>query len=176
MISVRGLTQRYGDVVAVDDLTFDVEAGKVTGFLGPNGAPVAAVTSTADHVIGGIVPTLQWTPRRGVLLAARVGVIVATATLLGVLLVSVASAVVGTFLPEAGLPLADGAEVFGGLAFVFATGALLAVGLGLLLRSTAGGLVSVTALVVVLAILLAQLPYGWSLELSTVMPGSGAST
>ena len=38
MISVRGLTKRYGDVRAVDDLTFDVEAGKVTGFLGPNGA------------------------------------------------------------------------------------------------------------------------------------------
>ena len=35
MISVRGLTKRYGDVRAVDDLTFDVEAGKVTGFLGP---------------------------------------------------------------------------------------------------------------------------------------------
>ena len=38
MISVRGLTKSYGDVRAVDDLTFDVEAGKVTGFLGPNGA------------------------------------------------------------------------------------------------------------------------------------------
>ena len=38
MIEVRGLTKRYGDVLAVDDLTFDVEAGKVTGFLGPNGA------------------------------------------------------------------------------------------------------------------------------------------
>ncbi|MEE1940048.1 ABC transporter ATP-binding protein [Streptomyces sp. TRM 70361] len=38
MIEVRGLTKRYGGVLAVDDLTFDVEAGKVTGFLGPNGA------------------------------------------------------------------------------------------------------------------------------------------
>jgi len=38
MISVRGLTKRYGDVRAVDNLTFDVAAGKVTGFLGPNGA------------------------------------------------------------------------------------------------------------------------------------------
>ena len=38
MISVRGLTKSYGDLRAVDDLTFDVEAGKVTGFLGPNGA------------------------------------------------------------------------------------------------------------------------------------------
>jgi ABC-2 type transport system ATP-binding protein len=38
MITVRGLTKRYGDVRAVDDLTFEVAAGKVTGFLGPNGA------------------------------------------------------------------------------------------------------------------------------------------
>jgi ABC-2 type transport system ATP-binding protein len=38
VIAVRGLTRRYGDVLAVDDLSFDVEPGKVTGFLGPNGA------------------------------------------------------------------------------------------------------------------------------------------
>lgn len=38
MIEVRGLTKRYGDVVAVDDVSFDVEQGLVTGFLGPNGA------------------------------------------------------------------------------------------------------------------------------------------
>ncbi|MBC3987214.1 ATP-binding cassette domain-containing protein [Streptomyces sp. AC536] len=38
MIEVRGLTKRYGDVLAVDDLTFGVRAGEVTGFLGPNGA------------------------------------------------------------------------------------------------------------------------------------------
>ena len=38
VIQVRGLTKRYGDVLAVDDLSFDVEPGKVTGFLGPNGA------------------------------------------------------------------------------------------------------------------------------------------
>jgi len=38
MIEVRGLTKRYGDKVAVNDLSFDVEPGHVTGFLGPNGA------------------------------------------------------------------------------------------------------------------------------------------
>ncbi len=38
LIGVRGLTKRYGDTVAVDDLTFEVRAGQVTGFLGPNGA------------------------------------------------------------------------------------------------------------------------------------------
>ena len=38
MIEVRGLTKRYGEVVAVDGLTFEVRPGAVTGFLGPNGA------------------------------------------------------------------------------------------------------------------------------------------
>jgi ABC-2 type transport system ATP-binding protein len=38
VVSVRGLTKRYGDVVAVDQLTFKLEAGTITGFLGPNGA------------------------------------------------------------------------------------------------------------------------------------------
>ena len=134
----------------------------------------SVVTSTADHGTGGIVPTLQWTPRRGVLLAARAGVIAATTTLLGVLLVTAASVVVLAFLPELGFSVGDGARIVGGLGFVYASGALLAVGLGLVLRSTAGGLVTVLALVLILPLLLAQLPYDWSVNLSALMPGSGA--
>ena len=38
MIEVNGVTKRYGERVAVDDLTFTVRPGAVTGFLGPNGA------------------------------------------------------------------------------------------------------------------------------------------
>jgi ABC-2 type transport system ATP-binding protein len=38
MIEARGLTKRYGDKVAVNDLSFNVTPGTVTGFLGPNGA------------------------------------------------------------------------------------------------------------------------------------------
>ena len=38
MIEARGLTKRYGATVAVDDLTFTVPPGRVTGFLGPNGS------------------------------------------------------------------------------------------------------------------------------------------
>src|SRR6476659_242191 len=38
MIDVQGLSKRYGDRLAVDDLTFTVKPGIVTGFLGPNGA------------------------------------------------------------------------------------------------------------------------------------------
>ena len=38
MIEARGLVKRYGAKIAVNDLSFDVEPGHVTGFLGPNGA------------------------------------------------------------------------------------------------------------------------------------------
>jgi ABC-2 type transport system ATP-binding protein len=37
-IEVQGLTKTFGEVAAVDDLTFEIPLGKVTGFLGPNGA------------------------------------------------------------------------------------------------------------------------------------------
>ncbi len=38
MIELHGLTKRYGDKTVVDDLTFTIQPGVVTGFLGPNGA------------------------------------------------------------------------------------------------------------------------------------------
>lgn len=38
MIQARGLTKRYRDKLAVDDLSFEVPPGVVTGFLGPNGS------------------------------------------------------------------------------------------------------------------------------------------
>ncbi len=38
MITIEGLTKKYGDTVAVDDVSFTAAPGRVTGFLGPNGA------------------------------------------------------------------------------------------------------------------------------------------
>jgi ABC-2 type transport system ATP-binding protein len=48
-ISVRDVTKRFGDVVAVQDLSFEVEAGTITGFLGPNGA---GKTTTLRMLLG----------------------------------------------------------------------------------------------------------------------------
>src|SRR5512132_2390040 len=53
-ISVQGLTKRFGDVLAVDHLTFDVDPGTVTGFLGPNGA---GKTTTLRMLLGLVAPT-----------------------------------------------------------------------------------------------------------------------
>jgi ABC-2 type transport system ATP-binding protein len=62
-IRLSGLTKRYGDRVAVNDLSFDVEPGTVTGFAGPNGAGktttfrmlLGLVRASAGHadVLGG---------------------------------------------------------------------------------------------------------------------------
>jgi ABC-2 type transport system ATP-binding protein len=38
MIEARELTKRYGSTLAVDRMSFDVRPGRVTGFLGPDGA------------------------------------------------------------------------------------------------------------------------------------------
>jgi len=38
MITVENLTRKFGEVTAVDNLTFQVKEGEVFGFLGPNGA------------------------------------------------------------------------------------------------------------------------------------------
>lgn len=54
MIEVRNLTKRYGDSTAVDDLTFAVRPGVVTGFLGPNGA---GKSTTMRMVVGLDTPT-----------------------------------------------------------------------------------------------------------------------
>ena len=44
MIEARGLTKVYGSTRAVNDLSFDVRAGVVTGFLGPNGSGTVSYT------------------------------------------------------------------------------------------------------------------------------------
>ena len=48
-LAVRGLTNRYGDVVALDDLTLEVRAGELFGFVGRNGA---GKTTTMRIVLG----------------------------------------------------------------------------------------------------------------------------
>jgi ABC-2 type transport system ATP-binding protein len=53
-ISVQGLTKRFGDVLAVDRLSFEVGPGTVTGFLGPNGA---GKTTTLRMLLGLVAPT-----------------------------------------------------------------------------------------------------------------------
>jgi ABC-2 type transport system ATP-binding protein len=53
-VVARGLTKRFGDVTAVQDLSFEVRPGRVTGFLGPNGA---GKSTTLRMLLGLVRPT-----------------------------------------------------------------------------------------------------------------------
>jgi ABC-2 type transport system ATP-binding protein len=54
VVSCRALTKRYGELTAVDEITFSLERGTVTGFLGPNGA---GKTTTLRLLLGLAEPT-----------------------------------------------------------------------------------------------------------------------
>jgi ABC-2 type transport system ATP-binding protein len=54
VIDVRGVTKRYGEKLAVDELTFQVRPGVVTGFLGPNGS---GKSTTMRLILGLDAPT-----------------------------------------------------------------------------------------------------------------------
>jgi ABC-2 type transport system ATP-binding protein len=53
-IQISGLTKHFGPVLAVDNLSFNVEPGRVTGFLGPNGS---GKTTTLRMLLGLVTPT-----------------------------------------------------------------------------------------------------------------------
>ncbi len=59
MIEVENLTKRYGDLVAVGDISFSAETGQVLGFLGPNGAG----KTTTMRIITGFLPATGGTAR-----------------------------------------------------------------------------------------------------------------
>jgi ABC-2 type transport system ATP-binding protein len=54
VIQIDRLSKRFGSTVAVDDLSFEVDAGSVTGFLGPNGA---GKTTTLRTLLGLVTPS-----------------------------------------------------------------------------------------------------------------------
>jgi len=55
MIEINNLTKRYGNFLAVDNISFKVEKGKILGFLGPNGAG----KTTTMRIITGFMPATE---------------------------------------------------------------------------------------------------------------------
>ena len=136
---------------------------------------LALMAVTSDYATGGIVPTLQWTPRRSLLFAARTLVVAGTATVVTVLISTVACLAAWVAArPLVTLTPEEAVDPLGTVAVVIATGTLLAVGLSFVLRSTAGVLVSVFLLLLILPGLLPQLGFDWLTELSDWLPGTNA--
>ena len=152
--------------------TFAGEYGVLLGQFGLLVLALLAVTS--EYASGSIGPTLQWTPRRGVLLAARIVVPTVVVMVIGVVLALAADLLALLIDPDLVLPLGDAVSGLARIAAVLAAGSLLAVGVGLLLRSTAAGLATVFLLQLVLPFLMQSFNVGWLADLAEWLPGTGA--
>ncbi|MGN6796370.1 MAG: ATP-binding cassette domain-containing protein [Streptosporangiaceae bacterium] len=78
-LSVRGLSKRFGDRIAFDNVSFDIGSGEVFGFLGPNGAGKTTTVRTLSTLIAptsgtATVAGIPLTPDNGVEIRRRVAV------------------------------------------------------------------------------------------------------
>jgi ABC-2 type transport system permease protein len=150
-------------------------AGELAMLPGQFGLLVLVLLAvTSEYGTGSIATSLQWTSRRGVLLLTRTAVATATAVLAGLLLVVVADVVTSAVAPVLELTPEDLAGSLAGVAGVLAGGALLAAGLGFLLRSTAGALSTVFLLMLVLPLVLPGFGIGWLETVGAHLPGGAA--
>lgn len=63
MLEIRGLTRRFGELVAVDDVSFTVPAGGLTGFVGGNGAGKTTTMRMAMGVLASHAGEVRWNGR-----------------------------------------------------------------------------------------------------------------
>lgn len=129
---------------------------------------------TSEYATGSITTTLQWTPHRWHVLLTRAVVPVSVATVAGVVLVLGADLTAWAIFPELELSVPGVAGSLAVAAGVLAAGGLLAVGAGLLLRSTAGALAVVFLSLLVLPFVLPQFGVQWMSTVATYLPGGAA--
>lgn len=133
---------------------------------------VVLLAVTGEYATGAIRSSLQWVPRRGVLLAARTVVPVVFATACAVVVAVATSLVAWGFVGEAAEVVPrDILRSLGGIALVVAFGSMLAAGIGLFLRSTAGTLTAIFLLVLALPIALGSTEVRWLVAISDALPG-----
>jgi ABC-2 type transport system ATP-binding protein len=78
-VEVRGLTKRFGQHLAVSDVSFTVDQGEVFGFLGPNGAGKTTTVRTLGTLIApsagsAVVAGLELSPKNGVEIRRRIAI------------------------------------------------------------------------------------------------------
>lgn len=133
---------------------------------------IVLLAGTGEYSTGAIRSTLQWVPRRGVVLATRLAVPVTFVTAWAVIVAVATDLVAWAFLGEAAevVPF-DIVASLGRIALVVAFGGLLAAGVGLLLRSTPGTLSAIFLLMLVLPIALGNSGVPWLVTASDHLPG-----
>lgn len=133
---------------------------------------VVLLAVAGEHSTGAIRSSLQWVPRRGVLLAARILVPVAFTTFCALVASAAAALVAWGFVGEfAEVVAGDIAISLAKIALVISFGGLLTVGLALLLRSTGGTLTALFLLMFVLVVALGNSNVGWLTAISDHLPG-----
>src|SRR5690606_37053468 len=106
-----------------------------------------------EYATGAIRSSVQWVPKRGILLAARIAVPVVMTTLLAVVVSAATDLVAWAFLGEAAqVAVADIAASLGRIALAIAFGGLLTAGIGLFLRSASGTLAALFLLMLALPV------------------------
>ena len=60
MLSVAGLTRRFGEHLALDDVSFDVVPGRMTGFVGANGAGKTTTMRIMLGVLAATAGEVRW--------------------------------------------------------------------------------------------------------------------
>lgn len=152
------------------------QAGEFAVMVGQFALLVLVLLAVAsEYANGAIGSTLQWTPRRSILLVARTIVPVAAATLVGTLLTLIADVVAWAIFPSLELSLPGLAGSLATVAGVLAAGSLIAVGVALLLRSTAAALAFVFMVLLVLPAVLPGFGVEWMKTVAELLPGSGAA-
>src|SRR5271170_6002437 len=73
-LSVKGLTKRFGDRVAFQDVSFEIGYGEVFGFLGPNGAGKTTTVRTPPTSGSAAVVGLPLMPENGVEIRRRIAI------------------------------------------------------------------------------------------------------
>ena len=136
---------------------------------------VAVLTVTGDYATGAIHGSLTWIPRRGVLLAARSVVTTAFAAVSAAVVSAGAGLVAWGFLgPDAVVDIGSMSRSLGTIALLVGAGALITVGVGLVLRSTAGTLTAVFLLMLLLPIVLPNFGVPWLTTVGEHLPGYAA--
>ncbi|HEX2152960.1 MAG TPA: hypothetical protein VHL52_03170 [Acidimicrobiia bacterium] len=133
---------------------------------------VVLLAVTGEYSTGAIRSTLQWVPRRGILLVARTLVPVAFVTVCAVVVSAATGLVAWAFVGESAEVVAgDIVTSLGRIGLVVAFGGLLTAGIALTLRSTAGTLTVIFLLMFVLVVALGNSGVSWLTAISEHLPG-----
>lgn len=133
---------------------------------------IVLLAVTGEYSTGAIRSTLQWVPRRGVLLVARTLVPIVFASGSAVVVAAATGLIAWGFVgPAAEVVVGDIAASLGRVGLVVAFGSALTVGLGLLLRSTAGALTAIFLLILALPIALGNSGVPALITISDALPG-----